>query len=137
MPEGKTIDILLIEDNQDDIFLTDLAIKECNINSKLITINNGKDAIDYLKKLNTSDKQLPALILLDINLPALTGHELLKKIKSESKIRSIPVVILTSSDSLSDINDCYKNGADFYIRKPNSIKDLKKIMNELKGRYSL
>ena len=122
-------DILVVEDNQDDVFLINLAIKKANINSKVFVINNGEEAMNHLTKLINEKAKLPDLILLDINLPKITGLEVLKRIKSNKFIKSIFTVVFTSSDSPFDMNYCYQNGADFYIKKPNNISELKNIIS--------
>ena len=126
--QDKLLNIFVIEDNPDDIFLIKLAIKKANINSNISVVNNGEEGISCLTKLINEREKLPDLILLDINLPKITGLEVLQKIKSSKFIKSIPVVVFTSSDSPSDMNYCYQNGADFYIRKPNDINSFKESM---------
>ena len=124
----KTIDILLVEDNPDDVFLTELAIKESDIQGSLTLANNGKAALEILNDTVDIREKLPDLILLDINLPKINGLEVLKKIKSNKLTASIPIVVFTSSDTMSDMKSSYESGADLYIRKPNSIQEYKKIM---------
>ena len=126
--QNRLLDILVIEDNVDDVFLIKLAIKKANINSKISVVNNGEEGIGHLNKLINEKEKLPDLVLLDINLPKITGLEVLQKIKSSEFIKSIPIVVFTSSDSPSDMNYSYKNGADLYLKKPNHIRDFKEIM---------
>ena len=126
----SSFDILVIEDNPDDVFLIELAIKKANIKSCISVFNNGEEAISYLTKLIDEKAKLPDLILLDINLPKITGLEVLKKIKF---IKSIFTVVFTSSDSTSDMNSCYSNGADLYIKKPNDINSFKEVMIYIKN----
>ncbi len=135
LTQNKLLDILVIEDNVDDVFLIELAIKKANINSNISVVSNGEEGISYLTKLTNEKRKLPNLILLDINLPKITGLEVLKKIKSSELIKSIPVVVFTSSDSPSDMNYCHQNGADFYIRKPNNINGFKEIMKCINENY--
>ncbi|MBI3589877.1 MAG: response regulator [Candidatus Melainabacteria bacterium] len=129
----KEINILLVEDNQDDVLLTQLAAGECNINGNFLVVNNGKTALQLLDSLVDEMKKLPDLIMLDINLPKVTGIEVLKYIKSCEYTSSIPTIIFTSSDSMSDMKYCYELGADLFIRKPNSIGDFKEIMQYIKN----
>ncbi len=129
---AKIIDILLIEDNADDVYLTELAIKESNINGNFIVINNGKTAIQLIEGLVNENKKLPDIILLDVNLPKVTGIEVLKYIKSNSTTANISTVVFTSSDSIADMKYCYESGADLFVRKPNSIQDLRNIMQYIK-----
>lgn len=121
-------DILLVEDNQDDILLTQLGLKEAGLNANLTILNNGKTAVQYLQCILKDGKELPDLILLDINLPVMNGFEALKEIKSIKKMKDIPMVIFTSSDSQSDMRYGYENGADLYIRKPNNLNGFKRSM---------
>lgn len=131
--EIKTYDILLVEDNQDDVYLTDLAIKELNIRANLLVINNGKLAIQLIESMIEDKKKLPDLILLDINLPKVNGLEVLKQIRLQPTSCKVPIVMFTSADSVSDMTSCYSSGADLYIRKPNNLNDFKEsityIMN--------
>ena len=124
----KTMDILLVEDNPDDIFLTELAIKESEIHGSFTLANNGKAALEILNDTVSTGEKLPDLILLDINLPKINGLEVLKEIKSNKPTSLIPTIIFTSSDAMSDMRASYENGADLYIRKPNNIQEYKKIM---------
>ncbi|MBI2996453.1 MAG: response regulator [Candidatus Melainabacteria bacterium] len=124
--------ILLVEDNNDDIVLIKLALEDSKINSNLLVANNGKAALDLLNNIVESQSKLPDIILIDINLPKMSGLEVLNKIKSKTITSHVPVVIFTSSDSISDMKYCYQNGADLFIRKPNNIKDLKEIMLYIK-----
>lgn len=126
--KSKTIDILLVEDNPDDIFLTELAIKESDIKGSFTLANNGKAALEILNDTVSTGEKLPDLILLDINLPKVNGLEVLKEIKSNKSTSSIPTIIFTSSDAMSDMRSSYENGAELYIRKPNNIQEYKKIM---------
>lgn len=129
---AKIIDILLIEDNADDVYLTELAIKESNINGNFLVINNGRTAIQLIEGLVNEAKKLPDIILLDVNLPKVTGIEVLKYIKSNSATANISTVVFTSSDSVADMKYCYESGADLFVRKPNSIQDLRSIMQYIK-----
>ena len=132
MKDEKEIDILLVEDSQDDIFLTDLAIKKADINGDLVVASNGKIAIQLLVNYVKTGKKLPDLILLDINLPKVSGLEVLKHIKSDIATSSIPTVMLTSSNLVSDMTDSYRNGAELYIKKLNNINDFKETIKFVK-----
>ena len=122
-----TYNILLVEGNRDDRFLTKLALKETKINATIIETRNGETALNLIHKLK-NENSLPDLIIMDINLPAINGLELLNQIKS-NRI-NIPVVILTSSDSEDDKRFGIENGAKLFFKKPNNISDLKKIILE-------
>ena len=130
---NKEINVLLVEDNADDVFLTELASKEIGIQGKFHVINNGKSAIEHLTNLINNEKEIPDLILLDINLPVVNGFEVLKLIKSNQAISSIPTIIFTSSDSMSDMKYSYEHGADLFVRKPNNINDFKEVIKYIKN----
>ncbi len=118
----NTKKILLVEDNDSDIELTKRAFIKNNISNALIVAHTGKEALDYLlgadprsgKPLN----ELPAVILMDLKLPAMDGLETLRKIRAHERSRLLPVVILTCSKQEEDLIQSYLHGANSYIRKP-------------------
>lgn len=116
------IKILLIEDNQDDIELTKIAFEKGKISNTMKVIKDGQKALDHLNEICSSGDisvaDVPGLILLDINLPKVSGIELLKFIKNADKIKRIPVVILTTSKRDEDIIASYDLGVNSYIQKP-------------------
>jgi CheY-like chemotaxis protein len=120
----KIAEILLIEDNEGDIFLTKEAFEESKIACNINVCKNGEDALDYLlKKGIHSNADKPDLILLDINIPKLNGLELLKKIKLDIDLRKIPVIMLTTSSNKTDIDTAYANHANSYIIKPINMEE--------------
>ena len=113
------VHILLVEDNEGDILLTQEAFEECKINTQLSVVKNGVDALDFIFKRGTfRDVDKPDLILLDINLPIKNGHEVLEIIKNDDKTKRIPVIMLTTSSNEKDINKAYQNYANSYVIKP-------------------
>lgn len=128
----KKIEILLVEDNEGDIVLTTEAFEECEFNSNINVARNGKEALNYLAlEDGRAIIDLPDLILLDINLPLLNGHEVLQHIKQNERTKHIPVIILTTSSSSNDINATYNNQANCYITKPADINDFFDVINSL------
>lgn len=120
----KLANILLIEDNEGDIVLAKEAFEECKIKTEISVVRDGQEAIDYLfKKKPFEDTTSPDLILLDINIPIYSGHEVLKRIKSDTELRSIPVIILTTSSNQKDIDFAYKNHCNSYIVKPINMQE--------------
>lgn len=116
--------ILLVEDNEGDILLTIDAFEESRINSKISIARNGQEALDFLfKNGNFKNSEKPDLILLDINMPILNGHEVLEKIKKDSILKKIPVIMLTTSSNQNDIDKAYENHVNSYITKPIEISD--------------
>lgn len=122
----KKFTILSIEDNQPDFFILKQALSKINgISLDIININDGKDAIDFL--FNENNKK-PELIILDINLPTISGKEILSRIKTDTKLKIIPVIIFSTCDNEKDIEECYSLYANSYITKCFSIDGLfKKI----------
>lgn len=111
--------ILLVEDNDGDILLTTEALDEGKIINTVSIVKNGKDAVDFLfKRGNYKSVETPDLVLLDINLPLKNGHEVLQIIKNDERTSHIPVIMLTTSSSDSDIKMSYKQHANCYITKP-------------------
>ncbi|WP_264520561.1 response regulator [Flavobacterium sp. N1994] len=120
----KAINILLIEDNEGDILLTQEALGESKIINTINVVKDGKLAIDFLTlKEPFQDEELPNLILLDINLPKKNGHEVLQYIKESAKYRHIPVIMLTTSSSEKDINKAYNNYVNCFITKPVDVNE--------------
>ena len=126
----KNYQILLVEDNEGDIMLTLEAFEGCNFNTEIQIARNGKEATHLLFETQNNN-QLPDLILLDINLPLLNGHEVLKKIKENEKTKFIPVVMLTTSSSIKDINSTFANYANSFISKPSDISDFFQTIKSL------
>lgn len=115
----KSIHILLVEDNKGDILLTTEALEDSKILNTLSVAHDGQEALDYVfKKGKFADAVSPDIILLDINLPLKNGHEVLQTIKSDKRVKHIPVIMLTTSSSEKDINLSYQHHANCYISKP-------------------
>jgi CheY-like chemotaxis protein len=115
----KQAHILLVEDNEGDIILTLDAFEESKIETEISVVKNGQEALDFLfKRGEYTQVQKPDLILLDINIPIYSGHEVLKQIKGTDCLKTIPVIMLTTSSSQTDINLAYENHTNSYVKKP-------------------
>ncbi|MEM9400501.1 MAG: response regulator [Verrucomicrobiota bacterium] len=115
----KALDILLVDDNEDDVFFVKKAFKHARLVNVLTVLSDGEQAIQYLKKEEPyADSVMPDLILLDINMPKVNGFEVLEYIKSQKHLLSLPVVMLTTSERDEDIIKSYESGACSYIQKP-------------------
>ncbi|MBK6326854.1 MAG: response regulator [Chloroflexi bacterium] len=112
----QPISILLIEDNPGDVRLTQEALKEGKILNQITVVEDGVEAMGYLRKKDNQNR--PDLIMLDLNLPRMNGREVLAAIKADETLRRIPVVVLTTSDSEQDILDSYNLHANCYVTKP-------------------
>lgn len=130
----QPIHILLVEDNEGDIFLTKEALENGKLYVELSVVRDGKEAIDFLKKEgNYATVKEPDLLLLDLNLPKRNGFEVLQFIKQDTKLLNIPVIILSTSSSERDINKCYENHANCYITKPVEVEDLFTVISKIEN----
>jgi CheY-like chemotaxis protein len=137
-----TKNILLVEDNPDDQELMKLAFAQGEIPHNLVVAADGIEALNYLQRqaVNyrgiTESRELdsgamPALVVLDLNLPRISGIEVLKRIRADSYTRIIPVVIISSSNEPQDLIDSYINGCNSYIRKPIHFTQLQSFVREI------
>ena len=128
--------ILLVEDNQDDYEATVRSLKKNHFLNPVHWCRNGQDALDYLYKKgpykDDPDVERPDLILLDLNMPGIDGRQVLHHIKEDPDMRSIPVVILTTSKDSKDIERCYDIGASTYIQKPVHFDGLTQAIRTMK-----
>ena len=116
--------ILLIEDNEGDIYITTEALKEEKTIDKISVARNGQQGIDVLEHaIEADDNSLPDVVLLDLNLPFRNGHEVLRYIKENLATRHIPVIMLTTSSSENDIIQSYNHHANCVITKPDDVED--------------
>lgn len=127
----RPIEILLVEDNSADARLVIEVFKDFKINNEIYHAKDGVEAIDFLYKNGKyNNVPKPDIILLDLNLPKKDGREVLKEIKKDSHLKSIPVVILTTSNSEEDVKKTYSDHANCYITKP---VDFEPFVNVLKS----
>jgi two-component system response regulator len=114
--------ILLVEDNPNDVELTKRALQKAHTNSELIIAGDGIEAVKYFFGEHGNNgcliEDLPAVVLLDLNLPRFNGFEVLRRMRAEKKTKQIPIIILTSSDEGKDIISSYDLGANSFVRKP-------------------
>ncbi len=134
MSNGHPIEILLIEDNEGDIILTKKAFERGKIMNNLSVARDGKEGLDYLfKRGKFENVSTPDLILLDLNMPEVSGQEVLQQIKATDELKSIPVVVLTTSNSDEDILRSYKLQASCYIKKPVDFKQFGEVIQTLQN----
>jgi len=118
-PPVQPVEILLAEDNPADVRLTREALKEGWIANRLNVVPDGEETLKYLRRQPPyADKPMPDLLLLDLNMPRKNGLEVLQEIKSSTKLRKLPVVVLTTSRAEEDILRSYEHHANCYISKP-------------------
>lgn len=129
----KKLHILIIDDSEHDIMLIEDALESSGILKSIGAVNNGEEALKYLRKDPPyQDKILPDLILLDINMPVMDGHETLEHIKSDNLLKHIPVIMLTTSSALNDIRKAYQGYSNSYIIKPYEISELDNIVAKIR-----
>jgi len=126
----KSLNILLVEDNEGDILLTTEAFEESKIINIVEVIKDGSGAINFFENLHDKES-IPDLVLLDINLPKMSGHQVLMYIKNNVKYKHIPVIMLTTSSSEQDILKSYKSHVNCYITKPIEVDDFIKAVTKI------
>lgn len=135
---NSDVDILLVEDNHDEAELTIRSLRKIDSHSKLIHIDDGEEALDFIFARNKYSSRRadhsPRMIILDLKLPKVNGLEILKQVKSNAQTKKTPVILLTSSQEERDIEEGYLSGANSYVVKPNSFDTYTKAISEL-GHY--
>jgi len=132
MIAARPIEILMVEDNPDDVYLTREALKECKILVNLSVVEDGVEAMEFVRcegKYMAAPR--PDLVLLDLNLPRKDGRAVLEEIKSDRLLRSIPVVVLTMSEAEQDILKAYSLHANCYITKPVDLHQFIKVVQSI------
>ena len=128
--------LLLIEDNQDDVFLMKRALKAARVMNPLYVVEHGQEAVDYLggagKFADRESYPLPAVVFLDLKLPFISGHDVLAWIRRQKPLESLVVVVLTSSNEASDLSRCYSLGANSYVVKPPTSEQLEELAKAFK-----
>jgi len=129
---GQPFDVLLVEDDPGDADLTREALKEAKMMVNLTIVEDGEAAIAYLRKEEPyTDAVRPDLILLDLHLPRKDGREVLRELKNDTVLRTIPVVILTTSQANADILDIYGLGGNCYVTKPVGFEEFSKVVRSI------
>ena len=133
MVKMDPINLLLVEDDPADQKLIKLSLKNQKIANDVYCVSNGEDGLDYLFHKNgyNGNAPKPDLILLDLNMPGMGGKEFLKRIKTIDDLKTIPVIILTTSDSERDIIESYQLQASGYVHKPVTLDEFKGVMEKI------
>jgi CheY-like chemotaxis protein len=127
-----TIEVLLVEDDPGDVLLTKEAFADNKVKNNLNVVSNGEEAIAYLRRQGPhAEATRPDLVLLDLNLPRKDGREVLKDIKADPELRSIPVVVLTTSEADEDILHSYDLHANAYVTKPVDFDSFIRIVRQI------
>ncbi len=129
--------ILLVEDNPADVKITQRALRDSSFPVELLVVRDGEEAVDYLLRQGTyaerDNWRSPDLILLDLNLPRLTGREVLQRIRATPALRTVPVVVLTTSRRLEDVQQMYEAGANTYIEKPQDFTRFVQVLQTIQS----
>jgi two-component system, chemotaxis family, response regulator Rcp1 len=128
----RSIDILMVEDSPSDAFLTREALKQAKECSRVHVVNDGVEAMEFLRREGAfAGAPRPDIILLDLNMPRKDGREVLAEIKGDAKLKSIPVIVLTSSSAEQDILHAYSLHANCYITKPADFNRFKEVIKSI------
>jgi CheY-like chemotaxis protein len=130
MSKTSVATILLVEDNPDHAEFALKALRGDNITTQVIWAKDGQEALDILEGRRQTAR--PDLILLDIHLPKVNGHEVLRRVKADPELQSIPVVMLSTSESAEEVNATYRAGANSYVSKPVAFKVFSERLRALK-----
>jgi len=123
-----------VEDNEGDVTLTSEAFENARLQSVLSVVRDGESAMDFLlKRHRYLDVKIPDLILLDLNLPRKNGYEVLQFLKADTNLKHIPVIVLSTSSSMNDVNKCYENYANCYITKPMDIENFFNVVSKIEN----
>lgn len=133
--QAKRVVLVMVDDDEDDCFLVEAALKDSCFNCTFRCVQDGDEIIDYLHRngpyQDPEAAPLPDLILLDLNMPKMNGRQVLEQLKTDARFRTIPVIILTTSGNIEDIKVCYDLGANSYIIKQSSFDGLISVMKTL------
>jgi CheY-like chemotaxis protein len=128
--------ILLVEDNEDDVFLMKRALQGANVVNPLYVVEDGQEAVDYLggtgKFADRDSYPLPVVVFLDLKLPYISGHDVLAWTRRQKELESLVVIVLTSSNEPSDLSRCYALGANSYLVKPPTPDQLEDLARAFK-----
>jgi CheY-like chemotaxis protein len=117
MPDTQSVTIVLVEDDPGHARLIERNLRRAHMTNEILTLRDGRVAVDYLFEEGLR-RPLPLLLLLDLNLPGLSGFQVLERLKADGRTKHIPVICLTTTDNPQDIERCYALGCNVYITKP-------------------
>ncbi|HWW49434.1 MAG TPA: response regulator [Xanthobacteraceae bacterium] len=115
---NNPVKIIMIEDDEGHARLIERNIRRAGVNNEILPFTHGGEALNYLFNQNNPEQNFSLLILLDLNLPDMTGIDILKRVKSDPNLKYAPVVVLTTTDDAQEIKHCYELGCNVYIVKP-------------------
>lgn len=129
--------ILLVDDDPDDRFLVERCWQEAGLKNPLTTLDGGGKALDYLfgrgEYADRTRHPLPALLLIDLKMPEVSGFDVLRRLRADEALRGLPVIVLTASTSPGDVAEAHRLGANAFYVKPSTVKELVALFSALKG----
>jgi CheY-like chemotaxis protein len=127
-------DVLLVEDNPSDVYLTQVAFRRSRTESEIHVVEDGIQAMAFLRQeLPYANAPRPDLVLLDLNLPRKDGYKVLAEMKADPDLRRIPVIVLTTSTAEADVHRCYESHANCYIAKPVDFDEFERVIQEIES----
>lgn len=129
----RTLQLLIVEDNPGDVRLLEEAFRELRADVNIQVAKDGAEALELVQSPRTNGTPRPDLILLDLNLPKINGHDVLVRIKNNPKTCRIPVIVLTSSRAESDVRRAYESHANAYLKKPSTLDGLIAAAQDIKN----
>lgn len=130
--DGRHAEILLVDDNEDDVFLTRKAFERAKISLNIHHVENGRECMRFLRKQEDyADAPTPDLILLDLNMPVMDGREVLEEIVADEVLRRLPVLIFTTSNAERDLLDMYNLRCSSYITKPIDFSHIQQVVEQI------
>ena len=134
MSSDKCIQVLMVEDDPGDVDLTKEALKDSKLSMRIAVVEDGEQAVKYLRRQKPYENApRPDLILLDLNLPKMDGREVLKEIKCDPDLRTIPICVMTTSEAQADIQRAYGLGANCYVTKPLDLDQFIKVVHHVEA----
>ena len=132
MSDRSSIEILLVDDDPLDVRLTTEQLAQSKVRNRVNSVGDGREALAYLRREGEyADASRPDVILLDLNMPIMTGHEFLEELKKDPSLRAIPVVVVTTSDEDEDIARSYDLQANAYVTKPIGLDQLARVVRAI------
>jgi CheY-like chemotaxis protein len=129
---ARIFDLLIVDDDPAQLKILCTLLRELNLEHRCHYASSGQQALDFLKhKAPFQGAVRPNLILLDLNMPGMDGCEVLRQIKSDPELRTIPVVMLSSSQAIQDVDACYREHANAYVRKPTDLESNLKLLRDI------
>jgi len=130
----KTIELLLVEDDPEDVELTREGLRAAHVVVNMHVVDDGDKALRYLRKQEPyQDATRPDMVLLDLNMPRMSGRDVLREIRKDDALKDLPIIVLTTSEAEADVAACYRLGANSYITKPVGCDAFGRVMRELES----